>query len=90
MSEALWIALIVSLLGVISVWGKAYFDYKSKKVMAKKIKATVTQTNPGYQSSPPGETEICKENRDFIIETKTKVEKIEKDIVAIFRILNKR
>lgn len=90
MSEALWIALIVSFLGVISVWGKAYFDYKAKKIMAKKIKETVSQSNPGYQGPDPGETDICKENRDFIIETKTKVEKIEKDIVAIFRILNKR
>lgn len=89
MSEALWIALIVSLLGVMSVWGKAYFDYKAKKVMAKKIKATVGQTNPGYQGPPPGETDTCKENRDYIIETKTKVEKMEKDIVAIFRKLNK-
>ena len=89
MSEALWIALIVSLLGVLSVWGKAYFDYKAKKVMAKKIKETVNQSNPGYQGPDPGFSKICKDNRDIIIETRTKVEKMEKDIVAIFRKLNK-
>lgn len=90
MTEALWIVVIVNLLAVLSVWIKAYFDYKAKKALIKKNK-TATKLpllkNPG---PVPGESDICKENRDIIVENKTNIENIEENIKAIFRILDKR
>jgi len=82
MSEALWIILIVNILAVFSVWIKAYFDYKSRK-------KNKVNSNPGNPGDEPGEAEICKNNRDIIIETKTKVENIEENIKAIFKLIDK-
>lgn len=42
-----------------------------------------------YNPHPPGETKICRENRDMIIAVTTKVEGIEDNIVSIFKKLDK-
>jgi len=43
-----------------------------------------------FNPHPPGEAEMCKENRDIIIETRTKVKNIEGDIREIFKKLDKK
>lgn len=48
MSEALWIVLIVSILSTLSVWGKAFFDYKSRKALVLKNKKNGFSSNPGH------------------------------------------
>ncbi len=43
-----------------------------------------------YNPHPPGEAKMCKDNRDIIIETRTKVENMEGDIKEIFKKLDKK
>lgn len=83
MSEALWIALIVSILGVFSVWGKAYFDYKAKKAVAKKIKAVVKETPPSNPNSIPGRSQTCIDHGGRLIGIETDIEYMTKDIAEI-------
>ena len=43
-----------------------------------------------YNPHPPGEAKMCRENRDIIISTRTKVENMEGDIKEIFKKLDKK
>ena len=93
MSEALWIALIVSILSTLSVWVKAYFEYKSKKAIAKKSKgmgvhfAVPKSGNPGY-GERIGKVETNIENLEKNNEKDHSL--IRKDITKIFNLLNSK
>ncbi len=93
MTEALWIALIVSLLSTLSVWGKSFFDYKSKKAAIKKSKGTASPWlttkpgNPGYGeriAKLEGAAESLEKNNDKDHKL------IRVDISKIFSLLNNK
>lgn len=48
MSDALLMVMVVNLLAVLSVWIKAYFDFKSRKALALKNKKNRYSSNPGH------------------------------------------
>ncbi|MHA1225217.1 MAG: hypothetical protein ACTSPV_00575 [Candidatus Hodarchaeales archaeon] len=86
MSEALWIVIIVNFLGMLTVWGKAYFDYKARKTIVKKNEINGKRNklnNPG-----PGKAQICIDNGKTLVRLETDIENMKGDIQEIRRKLN--
>ena len=80
MTDALWAVVIVNFLGMLTVWGKAYFDYKAKKAVARKIKSVVKETVAKNPNSVPGKGEKCIDHGERLIGIETDIEYIKEDI----------
>ena len=86
-------------LGLVNTFGLIFVVLAIVAILAKlgmlrlPGKNSKTRTMVRYNPHPPGEAVPCRENRDMIIEVKTKIEGIEGDIKEIkmdIKELNKR